>query len=84
VLAVEPKQTGRIGVDLRPYDILISEDVLVTLEWIDVVGEVQGSEAVTISVGVLTGGTFERNSKEAKMKKVLRGLGLGYTLEVRY
>ena len=84
ILTVEPKQTGRIGVDLRPYDIVLSEDVLVTLEWIDAVGEVEGTEAITVSVGVLTGGTYERNSKEAEMKKVLRGLGLGFTMEARY
>ena len=84
IIPVEPGQTGRIQVDLRPYDIVLTEDVLVTLEWIDKEEEVQPAEALAVSVGVLTGGTFERVSKEAEMKKVLRGLGLGYTLDVRY
>lgn len=84
ILTVVPEQTGRITVDLRPYDIALTEDVLVTLEWVDVVGEVGDTDALSVSVGVLTGGTYERNSKEVPMKKVLRGLGLGYTMDVRY
>ncbi len=84
IIAVDPGQTGRISKDLRPYDIVLTEDVLVTLEWIDAEREVKPEEALAVSVGVLTGGTYERNSKEAKMKKRLRGLGLGYTMDVRY
>jgi len=84
VLKVEPGQTGRIGIDLRPYDIVLTEDVLVTLEWIDVEGEVSDTDVMAVSLGLLTNGTFERLTKEAEMKKVLRGLGLGFTMEVRY
>lgn len=84
ILTVAPEETGRIGVDLRPYDIVLTEDVLVTLEWVDVVGEVEDTDALAVSVGVLTGGTYERTSKEAQMKKVLKGLGLGFIMDVRY
>jgi hypothetical protein len=70
--------------DLRPYNIVLTEDVLVTLEWVDSEKDVKPTEALAVSVGVLTGGTYQRVSKEVEMKKVLRGLGLGYTLEVRY
>jgi len=84
IIAVEPKQTGMITTDLKAYDIVLTEDVLVTLEWIDSEGEVKPTEALIVSVGLLTGGTYERNSKEAKMKKKLKGMGLGYTMEVRY
>ena len=84
IIGVEPKQTGMITTDLKAYDIVLTEDVLVTLEWIDSEGEVKPTEALIVSVGLLTGGTYERNSKEAKMKKKLKGMGLGYTMDVRY
>ena len=84
IIGVEPKQTGMITTDLKGYDIVLTEDVLVTLEWIDSEGEVKPTEALIVSVGLLTGGTYERNSKEAKMKKKLKGMGLGYTMDVRY
>ena len=84
IIPVAPTQTGRIHMDLRPYNIVLTEDVLVTLEWVDSEKDVKPTEALAVSVGVLTGGTYQRASKEVEMKKVLRGLGLGYTLEVRY
>ena len=84
IIPVASQQTGRIHMDLRPYGIVLTEDVLVTLEWIDADAKVKPTEALAVSVGVLTGGTYERVSKEVEMKKVLRGLGLGYTLDVRY
>ena len=84
IIPVASEQTGRIHRDLRPYNIVLTEDVLVTLEWVDADAKVKQTEALAVSVGVLTGGTYERLSKESEMKKVLRGLGLGYTLDVRY
>jgi len=39
---------------------------------------------LVISVGLFTGGVYERNSKEAKMRKRLKGMGLGFTMDVRY
>ncbi len=84
LIAVDPKQTGMISTDLRDYDIVLSEDVITTLEWVGSEGEVKPTEALIISVGLLTGGTYERGSKEAKMKKKLKGMGLGFTMDVRY
>ncbi len=83
VIAVEPEQTGMISTNLKPYDIVLTDDVIVTLEWIDNEGDVLPTEALVISVGLFTGGSYERNSKQGKLKKKLKGLGLGFTLEVR-
>jgi len=84
LISVDPKQTGMVSADLRDYDIVLTEDVITTLEWVDSEGEVKPTEALVISVGLLTGGTYERGSKEAKMKKKLKGMGLGFTMDVRY
>lgn len=84
ILAIAPKQTGMISINLKEYDIVLTEDVIVTLEWIDTEGQLNPTEALVVSVGLFTGGTYERNSKESKMRKKLKGMGLGYTLDVRY
>ncbi len=84
IISVEPKQTGMISTNLKEYDIVLTEDVIVTLEWVDNEGEIKPTEALIISVGLLTGGTYERGSKESKMKKKLKGMGLGFTMNVRY
>lgn len=84
IIPVEAKQTGIISTNLKDYDIVLTEDVMVTLEWIDNEGEINPTEALVISVGLLTGGTYQRSSKQANMKKVLKGMGLGFTMDVRY
>lgn len=84
IIPVEPKQTGMISINLKEYDIVLTEDVIVTLEWVDNEGEIQPTEALIISVGLLTGGTYERDSKESTMRKKLKGMGLGFTMNVRY
>jgi hypothetical protein len=84
IISVEPKQTGMISTNLEAYNIVLTKDVIVTLEWIDNEGEIKPTEALIISVGLFTGGVYERNSKEAKMRKRLKGMGLGFTMDVRY
>lgn len=84
IIPVEPKQTGLVTTSLKKYDIVLTEDVIVTLEWVDNEGEVKPTEGLVISVGLLTGGTYERESKESTMKKKLKGMGLGFTMNVRY
>lgn len=84
IISVEPHQTGMISTNLEAYNIVLDKDVLVTLEWIDNEGEIKPTEALIISVGLFTGGVYERNSKEMKMKKRLKGMGLGFTMDVRY
>lgn len=82
LLEVEPKQTGLITVDLKPYDIVLNEDVIVTLEWVDNKGENKKGEAIFFSVGLLTNGTIYKKSSQAKFKK-LSSLGVGFSLNVR-
>ncbi len=83
IIPVDAKQTGLVTTDLRDYDIVASEDILVSLEWIGTEGKINNTEAIQISLGLLTGGTYERQSSQGEMKKILKGMGLGYTLKVR-
>ena len=84
IIPVDAKQKGMVTTNLKAYDIVLTEDVIVTLEWVDNEGEVKPTEALVLSVGLLTGGTYERGSKEARMKRKLKGMGLGFTMNVRY
>jgi hypothetical protein len=84
IISVEPKKTGMISTNLEAYNIVLTKDVFVSREWIDTEGEIKPTEALIISVGLFTGGVYERNSKEAKMRKRLKGMGLGFTMDVRY
>ncbi|MGD1945350.1 MAG: carboxypeptidase-like regulatory domain-containing protein [Croceivirga sp.] len=39
LVPIEPKQTGKVTIDLKPYDIILKNDVIVTLEWVANKGE---------------------------------------------
>ncbi len=83
IIPVESKQTGVISVDLKKYNIILKDDVIVTLEWVETEGENIKGEAIFFSLGVLTYGTYHKESSQGKMKK-LKGMGVGYNFNVRY
>ncbi len=68
---------------MKNYDIVLSEDVVATLEWVEVDGEVKTGEGIYLSLGLFTGGTYHRKSSQGRMKK-LNGLGVGFNLDVKY
>lgn len=82
-IPVERNQTGVISVNLKPYDIILKEDVIVTLEWVKNEKEPKDGEAIFFSLGLLTNGTFVKTSNQGKMKKH-SNLGVGFNLNVRY
>lgn len=83
LIPIEKGQTGQISTDLKKYDIVLSDDVITTLEWVEVDGEVKTGEGVYLSLGLFTGGTYHRKSSQGRMKK-LKGLGVGFNLDVKY
>ncbi len=83
LVTIEPKQTGLIRVDLKPYDIVLNDDVIVTLEWVDTDGENNKGEAIFFSLGLMTNGTLYKKSSQANFKK-LSSLGIGFNIDVRY
>lgn len=83
IIPIEPKQTGLITVDLGEYDIVLNDDSIVTLEWIENVGEVKKGEGIFFSIGMFTGGTYVRNSSQGQIDK--KGFfGVGFNLDVKY
>ncbi len=85
IIPLEIDQIGLISVDLKDYNIVLHDDVLVTLEWVDNIGEteVKKGAAVVFSLGFFTNGTYVKSTKDSKMRK-MANLGVGFNLDVRY
>ena len=83
LVPIEPKQTGLITVDLKPYNIILSEDVIVTLEWVYTEGENNKGEAIFFPLGLFTNGTIYKKSSQSGFKKY-SNLGVGFNIDVRY
>jgi len=82
-IPVEGEQTGIVSMNLKPYHIILDDDVIVTLELIKNEKEPKDGEAIFFSLGLLTNGTFVKTSNHAKMKKH-SNLGVGFNMNVRY
>ena len=83
LVRIEPKQVGKITVDLKPYDIVLTADTIVTLEWVESQGENNKGEAIFFSLGLLNSGTLYKRSSHSKFKKH-NSLGVGFNVDVRY
>lgn len=82
LVEIEPKQIGLILVDLKPYNIILDDDVIVTLEWVDSEGKNNEGEAIFFSLGLLTNGTLYKKSSQARFKKH-SSLGVAFNIDVR-
>ncbi len=83
LIPVAAGETGVFTTDLKKYDIVLTDDVIVMLEWVEAEGEIKTGEGIFLSLGMFTGGTYRRKSSQGKIKK-FRGLGVGYNFEVKY
>ena len=83
LIPIESGQTGLFSTDLKNYDIVLTDDVIVMLEWVEAEGEIKTGEGIFLSLGMFTGGTYNRKSSQGKVKK-FRGLAVGYNLDVKY
>ena len=81
LIAVGPEQTGLITADLTGYDITLTDDALVTLEWVDFVGEAGIDEAIYFSLAPIGNTTYFKKASQAKFKKHST-LGVGFYLDV--
>lgn len=70
---------GLRSVDLKDYDILVDDDIFISLEWID---EDLGSEGLWFSAGVFGKSIYARSTSQAEWKKQ-RGLSLGMSVTLR-
>ena len=83
LVTIEPKQVGKIVIDLKSYDIVLKNDVIVSLEWVGIDGENNKGEAIFFSLGLLNSGTLYKKSSQAKFKKH-SSMGVGFNIDIRY
>ncbi|OIP03137.1 MAG: hypothetical protein AUJ97_05160 [Bacteroidetes bacterium CG2_30_32_10] len=69
---------GRVTVDLTPYYLVVNDDFLVSLEWIENLGE----KGLYFPLGFLNNPSFSRKTSQSQWKKQAFGMGI-YTY-VRY
>lgn len=75
-------QPGPVHLDLSRYKIILKEDVLISLEWID--GGKSGNERgiLFLSAGLLNTGTWHRLTSLAKWTKA-NGIGVGFNVDLQ-
>jgi hypothetical protein len=83
LVPIEPKQVGKITVDLKPYGIQLTNDVIVTLEWVETERENKKGEAIFFSLGMFNSGTLLKKASQAKFKKY-SNMGVGFNIDARY
>ena len=83
LVSIEPKQTGKVTIDLRPYDIILKDDVIVALEWVANEGKNKKDEAIFFPLGLMTNGTLYKYTYHSKFKK-FASLGVGFNIDVRF
>ncbi|TRX48704.1 hypothetical protein FNH22_28495 [Fulvivirga sp. M361] len=83
LIPLEPKETGVKRIDLGKYNIILTEDVFVTLEWVDNEGQNDKGEAIYFSLALLSNGTIYKASSQSKYKKH-SSLGVGFNIDVKY
>lgn len=80
-IIIEPKDTvGLVEVDLKPYAVLVDDDVFISIEWIKDLGDVKG---LYFSTKLASGNTYYRLISQDKWQK-RSGVGIGLFAEVAY
>lgn len=81
LVKIAPNQTGEISIDLQPYRIVLSDDVIVALEWVESEGKNNQGEAIFFSLGLFNSGTLYKKSSQSEFRKH-SSLGVGFNLDV--
>ncbi len=76
------KQTGRYTLNLTDYKLVLSGDVLISLEWIEGSYSKSAHGALFLSAGFLNSATWHRLTSQAEWKKA-SGLGVGFNVVIQ-
>ena len=71
-------EVGKISVDLSKYNIVVDDDVLVSLEWVEKKGNFQDSILV-FSAALFSSRTYMRKTSHSKWETKRLGLGINVT-----
>ena len=80
-ILIEPKNPlGLVELDLVPFDIILNEDVFISMEWIKDLGD---AKAITFSTKLVGNSTYFRQTSQGKWEKI-SPIGIGLFVEVAY
>lgn len=74
------EKTGYVEFDLTPYNIFVSHDVVIAIEWIKDLGDAKG---LYFSTKLAGSGTYYRQTSQDKWQKI-GAIGIGLHSEVAY
>jgi CarboxypepD_reg-like domain/X-Pro dipeptidyl-peptidase (S15 family) len=82
ILVAVGRRTGKYIIPLSDYKILLKDDILISLEWIEGSASAAGHGAIFLSAAFLNAPTWHRLTSQGKWKKA-NGLGVGFHIEVQ-
>jgi len=82
ILVAVGKRTGKYIIPLSDYKLLMKDDILISLEWIEGSASAAGHGAIFLSAAFLNSPTWHRLTSQGKWKKA-SGLGVGFHVEVQ-
>ena len=80
IIVAVPKNSGKLVVDLTPYNIMVEDDFFVSLEWIE---NSPNTNQVKFSAAFLATPLIARQTSQGEWYKI-GGVGLGFTVDTIY
>lgn len=80
IIVTPPKNAGKLVVDLTPYNIMVEDDFVASLEWIE---DAPGTNRIKFSAAFLATPIIARETSQGEWYK-LNGVGLGFTVDTIY
>jgi hypothetical protein len=71
-------QTGKVDIDLSKYNVVVSNDFFIALEWI----EGKNNSGIVFSSGFVNKGTYYRKASQGRWRKY--PMGVGFNVSVKY
>jgi pimeloyl-ACP methyl ester carboxylesterase len=76
------RRSGQYTVNLSAYKLVLKDDILISIEWIEGSTTAKENGALFLSASFLSAATWHRLTSQADWKKA-SGLGVGFNLEVQ-
>jgi hypothetical protein len=76
------RRSGQYTVNLSAYKLVLKDDILISIEWIEGSTAAKENGAIFLSASFLSAATWHRLTSQADWKKA-SGLGVGFNLEVQ-
>jgi hypothetical protein len=80
IIVTPPKNAGKLVVDLTPYNIMVEDDFVASLEWIE---DAPGTNKIKFSAAFLATPLVVRETSQGEWRK-FKGVGLGFTVDTIY